>query len=116
MITSLGPENTVVAMLRELDLNVAVFAMYQYESSISRSTIERCLSFKREFTHDEAKSLLKLAHELREVQRSFPCKLDFRDVAGISAVMARRREEAAEEKSREERRQREAEIEVIEPY
>ena len=113
MITSLGPENTIAGILKELNLSVATFCMYQNESSISRSTVERCLSFKREFTNEEAKPLLKLARELREVQQSFPCRLDFSDVAGIRGILARRRETAAEEKMLEQRKQHEMEIEDI---
>jgi hypothetical protein len=116
MITSLGPENTIAGILKELNLSVAAFCMYQHESSVSRSTVERCLSFKREFTNEEAKPLLKLAGELREVQQSFPCRLDFSDVAGISGILAYRRKQQTEERAAHERQQREAEIEQIEPY
>lgn len=113
MITSLGPENTIAGILKELNLSVATFCMYQNESSISRSTVERCLSFKREFTSEEAKPLLKLVRELREVQQSFPCRLDFSDVAGISGILARRQETAAEEKMWQQRKQQETEIDEI---
>lgn len=117
MITSLGPENTIAGILKELNLSVATFCMYQHESGVSRSTVERCLSFKREFSNEEAKPLLKLVHELRKVQRSFPCRLDFNDVAGIGGILAARREQEAKEKMAHERQQREAEIDgIVEQY
>lgn len=116
MITSLGPENTIAGILKELNLSISVFCMYQYESSVSRSTVERCVSFKREFTNEEAKPLLKLARELREAQQSFPCRLDFSDVAGISGVLAARRERESKERAAHEWQRREAEIGTIEPY
>jgi hypothetical protein len=110
-------ENVIRQILRELDCSIALFACFQSETSISAATIERSLAGKRRFDpRTEAQPLARLARELRDLQRSFPCKIDWRDIPGVSGALSRRREQAAEEKSREERREREAEIEVIEPY
>ena len=110
-------ENVIRQILKELECSIALFTCYQHQSSISAAMIERSLSGKRRFDQrTEAQPLVRLARELRDLQRSFPCKIDWRDIPGVSGALSRRREQAAEEKSREERRQHEVEIASIEPY
>lgn len=99
MFATHSSENTIAVILRELDLSIALFACFQWESGVSRSVIERCLAGKREFYHVEAEPLVRLAKELKQLQSEFPIRLDWTDVNSIRAVLSRRREQTAVEKA-----------------
>ena len=87
-------ESLITNILKELDLSIALFATYQHETSISAATIERSLAGKRKFDpRVEAAPLERLAKELRDLQKSYPIRLDWRDVSGIRSALARRHEQ-----------------------
>ena len=92
-------------ILRQYNVSISAFTRLQHETSLNRWTVERLLNGER-LDQYETSSLLRLAHELKDLQDSFadsfgPLPLDWNDTNSIRACLARRREQDRERAARQ---------------
>lgn len=91
----LSPQGICCEFLFEFDLSVAHFAVLQ--SELSRWTVERILAGQRNCSREEGATLVRLVEDLRELQSSFPVRLDYRDSAAIRTLLHVRRQQAVQQ-------------------
>lgn len=115
MFTTFSPDVVLGQTLKRLGMSISTFWALS-DGTVSRTYIEKSLNKTRELSQTEAARLLQLAKELDDLQASFPCRLDWSDLRGIGAALARRREQVEQEEFLKKQRDRIKEIEEIEPY
>lgn len=101
-----SPQGICCEFLFEFDLSVAHFAVLQ--SELSRWTVERILAGQRNCSLEEGAALVQLVKDLRELQSSFPVRLDYRDSAAIKTLLHIRREQAAKQEAQQAVRENES--------
>ena len=106
-----SPQGICCEFLFEFDLSVAHFAVLQ--SELSRWTVERILAGQRNCSREEGATLVQLVKDLRELQSSFPCRLDFRDSGAIKNLLYVRRQQQEQQASREVEMLRQRECEQV---
>jgi hypothetical protein len=101
---TLSSDTRLAQALKRLDISIATFWALS-DGSVNKTYIQQSVNRTRELTQTEAAKLLQLVKELEDLQSSFPCRVDWSDLRGVGAALARRREQVEQEEFLRRRRE-----------